>query len=80
MPRKKSTKKTTKKNFLSQYTKDREDFFKKHPNAKMLIAIFIIAFVFFIGKQYKNLKAEEFIEWAKYEADLDSQVEALQTP
>ena len=60
MPRKKTTKKNT-KDFHKQYLSQRDHFFQKHPLARVLIGLFIVAFATYLGIQYRNYWAKLYV-------------------
>lgn len=60
MSTKKSTKKS-KKGLHKQYLSQREHFFQKHPFARVLIGLFIVAFAAYIGVQYRNYWAKLYV-------------------
>lgn len=57
MPRKKNTQLT----FLSKYSQQRDQFFKKHQYSRIIIGFLIIAFAFFLGMQYRNFRATQYV-------------------
>ena len=57
MPRKKSTKKTVAKKSVakvSTYHHHRNRFFEDHPNARILLGLFVVAVAVYIGVLWRN--------------------------
>jgi len=66
MPKKKKAAKSSK---LQTYLKQRDHFYQKHPRSRILIGILIVAISVFVGSQYRNLKAKEFVSQYLWEVE-----------
>ncbi len=66
MPKKKKAAKSSK---LQNYLKQRDHFYQKHPRSKILLGILIVAISVFVGSQYRNLKAKEFVSQYLWEIE-----------
>ena len=62
-----ATKKTASK---TRYHHERDQFFVEHPNAKWLLALFIIATAIFIGMYYRNTMMKQYINQEYVQMDL----------
>lgn len=54
MPKSKKTK-------PKHYHKQRDDFFKTHPRARILLGLLIVAFAYFIGQKYRTLRIHQAV-------------------
>jgi len=65
MAKKKSKKKP------AGYYHYRDDFFQRHPMARILLGAFIISFAVYLGVQIRNIRATQYVFLQLLEEDID---------